>query len=80
MENLPQLTLARPQDSSLKPCGMRRLEPMLLLSKATKMGCISCFRESQVGRAVRRRGTWKANGLGRWYSRETHAMQAEDLN
>lgn len=48
MENLPQLTSARPQSSSFKPCGMKRLVPMLLLSKATKMGCTSCFRASQV--------------------------------
>jgi hypothetical protein len=80
MESLPQLTLARPQSSSLKPCGMKRLAPTLLLSKATKMGCTFFCRVSQVGRAVGRRESRKQRTRGGGAVGKVSAVQAEDLN
>lgn len=76
MKNLPQLTWVRPQSSSLKPCGMKRLGPMLLLSKATKTGCTSCFRASQVGRVVGRRENGKRRAMGGGAISKAHAVQA----
>lgn len=82
MERLPQLTSARPHNSSLKPCAVKRLVPTPRLCKATKMGCTSCFGASQVGRAVRRRerGKRRTGELIQLVTRELCKQEVLDEN